>query len=173
LILNDTPIVSDGVYQEAETMDLPSRFAQLHKAGVQVIFSVGAGGTQDFSNIGTLLEGGVPGPGNALYDNFKALEDAMVSGGGDIDAIDFDNEDDIQTSIMVNFGSMLANIGYASVTLCPYNNLSVWTEFLNSENSLTVLNSSANGWMSEEAQNHLHMQDYIVQFGQQIAIAND
>ncbi len=52
----------------------------------------------------------------------------MVAGGGDIDAIDFDNEDDMKTDIMVNFGSMLANIGYASVTLCPYYTDQVWTD---------------------------------------------
>lgn len=128
LILNDTQIVSKGVYKESEPMDLPARLAQLYKAGIQIIFSVGAGGTQDFQNIGTLLNGGVPGKGNALYDNFKALKDAMVNGGGDIDAIDFDNEDDMQTDIMVNFGLMLADIGYKSVTLCPYYTSQTWTD---------------------------------------------
>jgi len=43
LILNDTQFVSGGVYKEAEAMDLPSRLAQLRKAGVEIIFSVGAG----------------------------------------------------------------------------------------------------------------------------------
>ncbi|MEO1258564.1 MAG: hypothetical protein AAFZ15_07195 [Bacteroidota bacterium] len=123
LILNNTHFVTNGVYQEAEPMNLPSRLAQLHKAGVEIIFSVGAGGTTDFQTIGKLLNGGVPGPGNNLYDNFKALKDAMVNAGGDIDAIDFDNEDALQNSdasIMVNFGCMLGDIGYKSVTLCPY-----------------------------------------------------
>ena len=128
LILNNTQIVSKGIYQEAEQMDLPGRLAQLYKKGIQIIFSVGAGGTQDFQNIGSLLNGGVPGKGNALYDNFKALKDAMVKGGGDIDAIDFDNEDDMQTGIMVNFGLMLADIGYKSVTFCPYYTSPVWTD---------------------------------------------
>jgi hypothetical protein len=44
LILNNTQIVSGGVYQEATPMNLPARLAQLHKAGVEIIFSVGAGG---------------------------------------------------------------------------------------------------------------------------------
>ncbi|MFV1950998.1 MAG: phosphatidylserine decarboxylase family protein [Nitrospinota bacterium] len=39
--------------------------------------------------------------------------------------------------------------------------LCVWAGFLNSENSLYVLNDSPNGWMSVEAQNQLNMQDYI------------
>lgn len=127
LVLNNTQIVSGGVYKEAEPMDLPTRLAQIRKAGIQIIFSVGAGGTQDFQNIGTLLKQG-SGPGTPLYDNFKALKDAMVAAGGDIDAIDFDNEDDMQTSIMVGFGSVLAAIGYASVTFCPYYQSQVWTD---------------------------------------------
>jgi phosphatidylserine decarboxylase len=39
--------------------------------------------------------------------------------------------------------------------------LKVWMDFLNSKESRYVLNSSSTGWMSEEAQNHLNMQDYI------------
>ncbi|MDQ2080973.1 hypothetical protein RA307_12340 [Xanthobacteraceae bacterium Astr-EGSB] len=127
LALNNTQIVANGVYQEAQPMDLPSRLAQLRKAGVQVIFSVGSGGVSDYQHIGALLAKG-SGPGTPLYDNFAALKAAMVAGGGDIDAIDFDNEDDMQTSIMVGFGEMLAAIGYASVTFCPYFLDQVWTD---------------------------------------------
>ena len=129
LVLNNTQIVSNGVYQEADPMDLPARLAQLHKKGVGIIFSVGAGGTHDFRNIGNLLKQG-QGPSSPLYQNFKALKDAMVAAGGDIDAIDFDNEDDMQTSIMVGFGTVLADIGYASVTFCPYSYYPgpVWTD---------------------------------------------
>jgi len=76
LILNDTQIVSGGIYKEADPMDLPVRLAQLYKSGVQIIFSVGAGGSQDFANIGKLLNGGVPGKGNALFDNFTASKEA-------------------------------------------------------------------------------------------------
>ena len=129
LFLNDTKIVSSGVYKETDPMDLPSRLARLRKTGVEIIFSVGAGGTHDFQSIEKLLEGGVPGPGNPLYDNFKALKDAMVSAeGGDIDAVDFDNEDNMKTDVMVNFGLMLAKIGFSSVTLCPYDGIGVWTD---------------------------------------------
>ena len=128
LVLNDTQFVADGVYAEAQPMNLPARVAQLCKAGITVIFSVGAGGTQDFTNIGRLLGGGVPGSGNILYQNFAALKAAMVEVGGDIAAIDFDNEDNMNTEVMVNFGSMLANIGYASVTLCPYYTSPIWTD---------------------------------------------
>lgn len=126
LILNDTQIVSGGVYKEAEPMNLPARLAQLRKAGVEIIFSVGAGGTSDFTNIATLLGGKPGGPGNVIYDNFQALKQAMVAAGGDIDAIDFDNEDNLETSVMVNFSITLANIGYTHVTFCPYAGNSIW-----------------------------------------------
>ena len=126
LILNDTQIVSGGVYQEATPMNLPARLAQLRKAGVEIIFSVGAGGTCDFTTIAALLNGQPGGPGNLIYDNFKALKQAMVAAGGDIDAIDFDNEDNLEAGVMVNFAKTLANIGYAHVTFCPYDSESIW-----------------------------------------------
>jgi hypothetical protein len=50
----------------------------------------------------------------------------MVAAGGDIDAIDFDNEDHFDSTVMVNFGITLANIGYSHVTFCPWNHQSVW-----------------------------------------------
>ncbi|MGC1302843.1 MAG: hypothetical protein WA840_10750 [Caulobacteraceae bacterium] len=128
LTLNDTQIVSKGVYHEAQPMDLPERLAQLRRAGVQIIFSVGAGGVSDYQHIGALLKKGT-GPTSPLYENFKALKDAMAKAqGGGIDAIDFDNEDDMQTSIMVGFGNLLASIGYPSVTFCPYYTSPVWNE---------------------------------------------
>jgi hypothetical protein len=135
LSLNNTAFVANGVYSEAETMNLPNRLAQLSKAGMQIIFSVGSGGVGDYANIEALLNGGVPGPGNALYDNFLALKTAMVNAGGNIDTIDFDNEE-IQpgynsksmAQVMTNFGIMLGNIGYNSVSFCPYFTDSAWSD---------------------------------------------
>ncbi|HLA64299.1 MAG TPA: hypothetical protein VK610_07710 [Rhodothermales bacterium] len=122
LILNDTRIVSQGVYAEQTPMNLPTNLAALRGGGaVQIIFSVGSGGVTDWGTIETLMGGSVPGPGNVLYDNFQALKNAMAAvTGGDIDAVDFDNEDNIQIDVMVDFGRMLAAIGYGHVTLCPY-----------------------------------------------------
>lgn len=128
LILNDTLIVSNGVYKEAWPFNLPTRLAQLRKAGAEIIFSVGAGENDDFTNIGNLLGGKPGGPGNIIYENFKALKQAMVAGGGDIDAIDFDNEDNMSATLMINFGITLANIGYKHVTFCPWTSQSVWNE---------------------------------------------
>src|SRR5215510_5783370 len=74
LFLNNTQFVSKGVYSEKDEMGIPGSVAALHQAGVQIIFSVGGYGTKDFTNISVLLKGGIPGPGNPLYDNFKALK---------------------------------------------------------------------------------------------------
>jgi hypothetical protein len=134
LYLNDTQIVSGGVYKEAKPMNLPETVAQLRAAGVEVLFSVGAGGVCDFTNIGALLAGGVPSAGNPLYDNFTALRSAMTSAGGDIDGIDFDNEETLDASVMVDFGRMLHDIGYGHVTLCPYYSAQAWTDTLSGLN---------------------------------------
>lgn len=150
LFINDTMFVSNGVYKEQQPMNLPARLAQLRKAGIQIILSVGAGGTSDFTNIQALLNGGVPTKGNPLYDNFSALKAAMVNAGGDIDAIDFDNEDNMNTATMVNFGVMLGNIGYSSVTFCPYYTSQVWTDTYNQLQS-----QKGNGFVSA-----IHLQCY-------------
>jgi hypothetical protein len=126
LYLNNDQLVINGVYKEGAQLNLPSRLAQLSKAGVEIIFSVGSGGVDDYTNIGNLLNGKPAQPGNPLYDNFEALRNAMVKAGGTIDAIDFDNEDNMDSGVMANFGITLANIGYPHVTFCPYDNESVW-----------------------------------------------
>ena len=127
LFLNDNKIVAGGTYSGAFPFNLPARLAQLRKAGIEIIFSVGAGGTSDFTNIGNLLNGQPGQPGNPVYDNFKAVKDAMkTASGGDIDAIDFDNEDNMDAGVMVNFGITLANIGYKNVTFCPWTDEATW-----------------------------------------------
>lgn len=131
LILNNTRIVSRGVYSEQETMNLPANLASLRQGGkVKILFSVGAGGPtiHDWANIQALM-GKDPGPTNILYKNFKALLEAMaaVEGGG-IDGVDYDNEDNLNTDVMVEFGQMLARIGYPHVTLCPYMATNVWVD---------------------------------------------
>lgn len=130
LIMNNTQIVSNGVYQEAQTMNLPSRLATLYQNGISVIVSVGAGGTSDFTNIASLISKYGTGPGNPLYTNMAALKAAMVNAGGNIDAIDFDNEDNLETGVMVDFATMLQAIGYASVTFCPYSQSNIWQDAL-------------------------------------------
>jgi hypothetical protein len=132
LFLNDTQIVSGGVYKEMTPMNLPPRIAQLRKAGIEIIFSVGAGGTCDFTSIKTLLGGQTGGAGNVIYDNFYALKQAMKDAGGDIDAIDFDNEDKLESGVMINFANTLQKIGYGHVTFCPYRGEQIWYDTMKS-----------------------------------------
>ncbi|PWV46513.1 hypothetical protein [Chitinophaga sp. S165] len=150
LIFNNTPFVTNGVYSEAQPMNLPARLAELRSKGIGIIFSVGAGGTSDFQNISKFVQNGVPGPGNPLYDNFNALKQAMVAAGGDIDAIDFDNEDYMNTTTMVNFGLMLGNIGYSSVTFCPYYASETWSDTFQD-----LINQRGNNFVSA-----IHLQCY-------------
>lgn len=131
-------------------MNLPARLAQLRKRGVEIIFSVGAGGTCDFSSIATLLSYKPVGPGNVLYDNFRALKQAMVAAGGDIDAIDFDNEDNLDSSVMINFANMLASLGYAHVTFCPYDSDTIWYDTMQG-----LVKSQGSGFV-----NAIHLQCY-------------
>src|SRR5260370_34915207 len=130
LYLNDTLFVFRGAYKETQPMDLPARLAQLQTAGVEVLFSVGAGETSDFTNIGKLLHGGVPGPGNPLYDNFNALRCAMLGAGSDIDGTDLDNEDNVHPSSMVNFGRIFHAIRNPHVPLGPTASIPRWTATL-------------------------------------------
>jgi hypothetical protein len=150
LYLNDTKIMSGGVYQEARTMRLPHTVAALRSYGAEILFSVGSGGATDFTNIGKLLNGQVVGPGNPLYDNFNALRGAMLASGGDIDGIDYDNEDNMDPSVMVNFGRTLHNVGYRHVTFCPYGDIDSW------ESTLRQLNQAPGvGFV-----NAIHLQCY-------------
>ena len=94
---------------------------------MQILFSVGSGGVTDYQNIGTLLSAGGGVPGQPLYDNFLALKKAMVAGGGDIDAIDFDNEEIYSArsarSVQVDHGRLRHHAGQDR--LCQRDVLSV------------------------------------------------
>ncbi|MBN2534051.1 MAG: dockerin type I repeat-containing protein [Spirochaetales bacterium] len=60
------------------------------------------------------------GPETAWYRNFAKLKELTGA-----DAVDFNDENSYDVDAMVKLGRMLDNIGY-KVTLCPYNNTSVW-----------------------------------------------
>jgi hypothetical protein len=153
LSVNNTTIVSNGRYQEAEPMGLPGKVALLRKAGVEVLFSVGSGPpAQDFTNIANLLGTGIPGPENVLYKNFSALLAAMQNAGGDLAGIDFDNEDNVDAGLMVTFGRMLHEVGYAHVTLCPAfdTQIDAW------RNTLATLNET----VAPDYVNAVHLQCY-------------
>ena len=142
LVWNDTTLVSGRVYQ---TSDQAKAFAdaigQLTDAGKTVILSVGAEIAKvngqyvnyDFTNLLTFLGvyNGQPVPDtNNMYQNFQALQ-THVPG---ISGFDFDNEDlpDVPpltpgSNAMISFAHLLIQLGYETVTFCPYANQGMWT----------------------------------------------
>ncbi|MEL7114261.1 MAG: hypothetical protein AAGP08_01505 [Pseudomonadota bacterium] len=127
LALNNNPLVNASGYHDYG-MDLAARLAKLRnggpaQGGTRIGFSVGSGGTSDWTNIYNLVKNGAPAKGQPLYDNFATLLSTMqaVTGGG-IDFIDFDCEDasgDNLTTAVTNFAQMLGDVGYANVSFCP------------------------------------------------------
>jgi hypothetical protein len=134
LTLNDTPLVTGGEYQSSGLGDFAARLAQLKQAGMQVIFCVGEDKQEkgDYYNIYNLLNAG---PGSQsyknFYSNFSVLLKTMSDAGADIDAIDMDNEDYYENNVVVLFSDLLKEIGYPSVTFCPYNNSDFWQDSYN------------------------------------------
>jgi hypothetical protein len=83
----------------------------------------------------------------------------MVAAGGDIDAIDFDNEeingwpghpDATQVTTMTDFSTLLKNVGFASVCFCPYSSIDTWTATYTN-----VLSQHGKGFVSA-----IHLQCY-------------
>lgn len=126
LIFNDPTIVADGKY--VGEPEWPARMSSLKQApsGVQrLLFSVGAGGTCDFSHIQKLITEGGTGPESILYRNFSALREAIP----EIDGIDFDDEELYDEDTTCEFAEMLHRIGY-TVTFCPYTENEFWIDCL-------------------------------------------
>lgn len=127
LIFNNPPaIVSNGRY--IGDPGWPARLADLKQGGSvnRLLFSVGSGGSQDFTNIKQLIQSQGTGPDSMLYQNFKALLAAIPV----IDGIDFDDEDLLDQDTIVSFALMLQSIGYREVTFCPYMDISFWVNCL-------------------------------------------
>jgi len=121
LIFNSFPICTGGLY--VAKAEFPTQLATLKQAPTSVNrleFAVGSGGVNDFSAIQQLIAAQGTGTNSILYRNFKALIEATG-----VDAICFNDESLYDVSTMVTFGQMLTNFG-VKVTLCPYNNASVW-----------------------------------------------
>ncbi|HVV74383.1 MAG TPA: hypothetical protein VHI52_23325, partial [Verrucomicrobiae bacterium] len=121
LILNDQLVVANGAYVGNSTW--PGQLASL-KVGPtsvnRVEVSVGSWGVNDFQSIQSLMSSQGSGTNSILYRNFKALKTATGA-----DAIDFDDETLYDVGTTVQFGQMLAALGF-KVTLCPYTNPAFW-----------------------------------------------
>lgn len=121
LIYNDPTIVRDGRY--VGDAGWPERLASLKQGGSvrELVFSVGAGGVQDFHHIQALIRKEGTGPDSTLYRNFQALKEAIPS----IDTIDLDDEDLFDQQTTVQFSRMLHALGFG-VTFCPYFDPGYW-----------------------------------------------
>lgn len=131
LIFNDPVIVSNGSYVGEASW--PEQLALLKQSPTSVqrlLFSVGAGGVDDFHHIQQLIQQQGVGPKSILYRNFAALKAAIPG----IDGIDFDDEDLFDRDTTVAFASMLHQLGY-EVTFCPYMMLDYWVECLKKLNT--------------------------------------
>jgi len=119
---NDERIVADGVY--IGRSEWPEELATLKEAPTSVSrveIAVGSWGVQDFEAIRDLIAAHGTGPDSVLYRNFRALKAATGT-----DAVDFDDESLYEVGSTVEFGTMLADLGYR-VTLCPYMKPNFWS----------------------------------------------
>lgn len=120
ITFNDTLIVRNGEYCGDPTW--PGTIASLRAGQVtQVFASFGGFGVPDFRRIGRLMRKYGTDPGSVLYDNFACLQSTLG-----LDGIDFDDEDDYDTKVVVPFAQMLLGMGL-KVTFCPYTNKSFWS----------------------------------------------
>jgi len=126
LHFNDKLVVSSGEYVGDAAW--PGYLAQV-KTGTtsvtQLEFSVGSYASLDYIDIAKLIKKEGTGPNSTLYKNFAALKDAIP----DIDAIDIDDEDDVDANLIVEFSLMLGAIGY-KITFCPYFGQADWINAL-------------------------------------------
>ncbi len=121
LIFNDQLVCSNGVY--VGNPGWPAQVAALKQVPTSVSrteIAVGSGGVNDFQSIQNHINTTGTGTNSILYRNFQALLQATG-----VDAVCFNDETLYSVSTMVTFGQMIAALG-RKVTLCPYNNATVW-----------------------------------------------
>ena len=79
---------------------------------------IGNWGTQSFNHVRDLVAAGSP----KLRKNFTVLKQNMPT----LDAIQMDDETTYDRHSMVALCSMITDVGFAKVTLCPYTNSGFW-----------------------------------------------
>jgi hypothetical protein len=132
-VLNDAQIVSDAKYVGAAGW--PDQMVSLKQSPTSVdrlLFSVGAGGVDDFHHVQQLIQSQGTGPDSILYRNFATLKETIPT----IDGIDFDDEDLFDADTTVAFAGMLHEIGF-EVTFCPYMDPGYWVGCLKTLNGTT------------------------------------
>ena len=129
----DIRIVSEGTFNPGNDSAIgqwPNDIAQLKQNGSKVskIFvSIGGWGVEDFESIQYMLNHGMA---DVLKQNFQALRDAFTMDGQClINGIDFDNEEYVSSSTIVDFAEILFSIGF-EVTFCPYVAPTEWQGYM-------------------------------------------
>jgi hypothetical protein len=106
--------------------------AQLKANGSQVskiFFSIGGAvpWVSDFTTIQHMLQNGMA---DALRANFAALKQAFTFDGVcAIDGFDIDNEENVEASTIVDFCTMLFELGF-EVTFCPFDSAATWQGYM-------------------------------------------
>ncbi|GGH15751.1 hypothetical protein [Silvibacterium dinghuense] len=126
------PLTSNGVYVGNQTYpNFASTLATLKQGTVKrITFSIGSSNVGDWQDIEALVNAQGTGSSSILYKDFQALKAAIPS----LDAIDFDDENNQDTSSTVAFGVMLGNLGY-HVMPDAYDNSSYWTNVVSQINT--------------------------------------
>lgn len=125
LVYNNTPIVSAGTAAPL-AHDMAPHVKELRTAGVEVFWSIGGWGVQDFEHVYALLQ---TGAGTAtLRTNFCALFDAVP-----VDGFDFDMEEGYGESMaqsVIGLTLLLHAEFDCRITYCPYEQPEFWVECL-------------------------------------------
>ncbi|MFT4113852.1 hypothetical protein [Silvibacterium sp.] len=118
------PLTSAGVYVGNQTYpSFASTLATLKEGTVKrITLSIGSSNVGDWQDIEALVNAQGTGSTSILYKDFQALKTAIPS----LDAIDFDDENNQDSSSMTAFAVMLGNLGY-HVEPDAYDNSSFWT----------------------------------------------
>lgn len=95
-----------------------------------VEFGLAGWGSGTFGHIRDYVKNEGTAPGSTLYENFKALKEAIPS----IDAISFDDEDYYDEPSTTAFAIMLADLGF-KVSVCPYTRISHWQNVVSNVNA--------------------------------------
>jgi hypothetical protein len=112
-----TPIYTGGVY--VGPAGWPAKIKSL-KTGTTSIKRLQFCLAGPYGTYRTYMNTYGTGPNTNWYKNWAKVKEDMG-----VDAIDFNDENSWNVASLVQLGNMMAAIGY-KVTLCPYNNPSVW-----------------------------------------------
>lgn len=126
LYMNDVQVCKNGKYTGNKNWQAGWQDLKVGETSVtRIELSVGAAGCADFEAIRDLIKRDGTGEDTILYQNVKALIDAM-----DVDAVNYDDESCYDLDSAYKFGKMCESMG-VKITLCPYTNMDFWVKLKN------------------------------------------